>query len=794
MPRDTVPPATLFDAALNPARRQLIEDQGLEVVARPGMQAPVAATPGLIAVRRGEQRLGVLMVVERVANRAELEAEGIACEGSGDGVFIEVDRGPDGRRGFRIAGPERALARDVVLLQEHRPTRPSRRPKRVERSESTRPTAAPEPPLFVPTGVAEAIADPIPAPRNPLTIGGSVGRGGRNSAPDVLAVQNRLVELRVVDAATIAPERPSGTAPVPETSLPRTIEAIATFQRQLGIAVNGLIGLRSATQTELDRAIPLPTEAEFTAIGAELQQMTQTVSRGLTITGPVGATATGNAVEDVRAVQRRLVELGALAASHGESPAAGATGTIPQRRLTATIAAIRRIQRDVRFFVSRQTITGAVSAGAVNPGDATAAFLDRVSVYRMATRGTPVSFRDHVASSATRSEAGVAVRGTSSPSALSQRAFEGQGLTPAQAAALRLVSTFEGNFDAINTYDRAIVSVGFIQFAGGRGLPPYVALLKARQAAKFRDLLQKFGIDVEFTVSGGAITDARMVVLDPAGARVLRATAAETAIRDEKRLTTALILSGRDRDVQLVQIEAAIRGYVLPALNATVAPSARGGRVRLGDVMRSQKGMAALFDRAIQEGLGAAKRRFERVIQRIVRNAEPRPLPTPPPAPPAAPQLQSREGDILAELERDLQSAADVGASVTRARTSLQTVIRAAAGSGATVAGLTAHPELATARRAVTAARVGLPDVVNVSTSGDVDAQLTTIGTTLLAEEARLALTPTPQSLTDLSNSLQASRRALDNVAGPFATASMFLGRIQRIRRSTLDAGLAQPA
>jgi len=36
----------------------------------------------------------------------------------------------------------------------------------------------------------------------------------------------------------------------------------------------------------------------------------------------------------------------------------------------------------------------------------------------------------------------------------------------------------------------------------------------------------------------------------------------------------------------LVQIEAAIRGYVLPALNATVAPSTRGGRVRLGDVLR----------------------------------------------------------------------------------------------------------------------------------------------------------------------------------------------------------------
>lgn len=1122
MHRETVSPAALFDAAVNPGREHMIEDLGLEVVARPGMASPMEASPGLIAVRRGEQRLGVLLAVERVADRAQLEAEGIPCEGYGDGVFIEVDRGPAGRRGLRIAGPERMLAQDVVLLQEQWPTRPRPRPRPAEETEptplatllaavcalhrrrtrtvreeylrsllrpdageppmrddvqraleelerrqaalpagrdptsarsaiidelaarllaagerrfildperstlellepaerdrylgfswhendfpggprgpneahadrlfaaltrlrperransgdtaavraaefdaamqrrmqdalvavpgergqrlhrdasaayvemrtaaaaegvtlsinnsyrsaaraqasaaragnraavasfsshtlglgidlnmshgalrlaevSTRPFsnlvnmykspvhkwvflrgethgwfpyrrepwhweynppgfrerlrrpaaagttptpgAAPAPatPSIPPTpatptpappaggssevtAVAEAITDPIPPSRTPLAITGTVGRGGRNNAADVLAVQNRLVELRAADAATIAPERPSGTAAIPETSLPRTIEAIESFQRQMGIAVKGTVGLRGTSRTELDRAIPVPTQAEFTAVANERQTIGQTVSRGLTIAGAVGATTTGNAVEDVRAIQRRLVELGKLSASHGESPAADATGTVPQSRLTATIAALRSIQNDVRFFLRRRTIAGPLTPGVVSPGDATAAFLERVSVYNMTLGSNRLSLRDHVVSGVTQSETGVAFRGTAAPSALARSVFEGQGLTAGQAAALKLVSTFEGNFDAINTYDRAIVSVGFIQFAGGRGLPPYIALLKARQAAKFRDLLQKFGIDVEFTVSGGAITGARVVVLDPAGARVLRATAAETAIRDDKRLTTALILSGRDRDVQLVQIEAAIRGYVLPALNATVAPSTRGGRVRLGDVMRSQKGMAALFDRAIQEGLGGATRRFERVIQRIVRSAEPQP-PTPPPPPPTAPQLQSREGDILAELERDLQAATDVGANIRRARTSLQTVMRAAGAAGATGASVTAHPELSAARGAVTAARVGVPDVVNVSTSGNVDNQLRTIRATLVAEEGRLAFTPPPASVADLSTALTASQQALENIAGSFATAPMFLGRIQRIRRSTLDSGLAE--
>jgi hypothetical protein len=1121
MQRGTLSPAELFDAAVHPAREQELVEAGLEIVARPGTAAPMEVPPGCFAIHRGlgEGKLAVVSAVERVVpSRVLLEAEGIPCEGYRDGVFIEVDNGPTGRRGLRIAGPEGIMARDVVLLRERpaglrcasarlaegsakaaprpaRRPRPSRQPAEdvdptplamllaavyalrrrrqrtvreeylrslleptsgssplrdelrraaadLERRQAALPTgqdraaalagpldqlaaglltaaerafildtdrstlellepaardrylgfaweygdfpggpagpnearadqmfasltrlrperranqgdaaavradefdaamqrriegalvavpgergqrlhrdasaayvdmrtaAAAEgvtlairdshrtaaraqasaasagnraavasfsshtlglgvdlnmshgslrftetatrpfrnlvdmykspvhkwmflrgethgwfpyrrepwhweynPPGFrerlrqqpadtsspaprEETGYAEGIRDPIPPPRPPLAITGTVGRGGQNNAADVRAVQDRLVALRAVEAADISTERPSGPAAVPEASLTRTIEAIERFQRQMAIAVNGAVALRGPTRTELDRAIPVPTPTELAAIGTELRTITQTVSRGLTITGPVGATATGNAVNDVRAVQRRLVELGKLAASHRESPAAGATGTIPQASLTATIAALRRFQDDVRFFVSKRTIAGAITPGVASPGDATTTLLDRISVYNMALGTARLSFRDHVVSGATQSEAGVMLVGIASPSALTLRSYTDQGLTSAQASALKHVSTSEGNFDAINTYDRALVSVGFIQFAGGRGLPPYIALLKARQPAKFRDLLQKFGIDVEFTVPGGAITGARMVVLDAAGTRVLRGTAAETAIRDDKRLTTALILSGRDRDVQLVQIEAAIRGYVLPALNTTVAPSTRGGSVRLGDILRSQKAMASLFDRAIQEGIGGAKRRFERIIQRLVRNAEPRPLPTPPPPLPTTAQLQSREGDVLAELERDLQAATNVGTNITRARASLDTVIRAAGAAGAAVPGLLARPELAAARRAVTDARVGLADVVNLSTA-NVDTELARMNTTLTAEETRLALTPAPASVAELRTALTASRQALATIAGPLSTAPMFLGRIQRIRRSTLDSGLAEVA
>jgi hypothetical protein len=647
---------------------------------------------------------------------------------------------------------------------------------------ATSPSDAPAPSA----AVQEGITDPLTPPRAAIALSGSVGRGARNAATDVQAAQARLVELRVLEQNDATSERQaSGNAA--EASLPKTIEAIERFQRQMGTPVDGTVDVKGVTRIDLDRAIPPPTAAEFTAITSERNTIRETVKRGLTLREAVGSTG-GNTPGDVRAVQQRLVDLGTLPAAHREAPATGATTPVPESSLRATIQGLRKTQKDVRFWVSRRSIAGPITDGRVTPGDATATFLDRVSVYAETIGATTVSFRDHVVSSATQSERGVMFLGTAEPSRIPLADYRTMGLSADQAAALKLVSTHEGNFDAINTYDRALVSVGFIQFAGSRGLPGYLALLKARLPAKFRDLLQKFGIDVEFTVSGTTISAARVVVIDPGSSSVLRAAAAETAIRDDKKLTAALIVAGRDRDVQLTQIEAAARDYVLPALNGTVS-WASGQTARLGELLRSQKGMAALFDRSIQEGVAAARRRFERILRRLVPQATP-------PARPSKEEMQRREGDVLAELERDLQAAADVSARIARARSALQTVIRAATASGASLAGALAHADFATARRAVTDARAGLSSVVNVAPSPNVtvDATIASMAATLAAEEIRLTPTPVPSSVNAFASALTASRQALTTAAGPVATAPRFLARIQRIRRSTLDSGLTEVA
>ncbi len=645
--------------------------------------------------------------------------------------------------------------------------------REIFRQAEPRPTATPtESPLV------EAASDPVTPILPPLSLGGSVGRGGRNRAADVRAVQDRLVALREFAATDAAAERPSGTGTVADASLPRTIAAIESFQRHLGLRVDGAVD-DAATRLDLDRAIAQPTAAEYAAVATRRGAIGQTVTRGLTLAGPVGATATGNAPDDVRTVQRRLVDLGHLAASHGEAPPAGATAAIPQASLRATIAAIRTFQRDVRFWVGRRTIRGAVTPGVAAPGDATAALLDRVSAYEMTSGSDRIRFHDHVRSGYTESAAGVMFVGTSSPRAIPVADYVALGITPGQAAGLQFVSTQEGNFDAVNTYDVARVSVGFIQFAGGRGLPPYLALLKSRKPAKFRSLLQELGIDVEFTVSGGEIRSARVVVLDPAGAgRVLRATAAEEAIRDDKRLTTAFILSGRDRDVQLEQIEAAIRDYVLRPLGGTVSWATASAPLR--DLVRSERGMAMLFDRAIQEGVGAARTRFERVI-RAVHAAR---------AAATAADMQAREADVLAALESDLRAGAEVATLIGQARAALQTLIEVSGAGGATTAAVLARPEMANARTKVTAARARLADVVNVvpARGSTTDATIASTGTALRGEEARLAFTPAPASIAALTAGLTSSRHTLSTAAAAFSRCEGFLRRIERIRVSPLKS------
>jgi hypothetical protein len=183
-------------------------------------------------------------------------------------------------------------------------------------------------------------------------------------------------------------------------------------------------------------------------------------------------------------------------------------------------------------------------------------------------------------------------RAASEPDSTFEAAGRAAGLSPEAITALRFVSRHEGGFDAINTWDRARFSWGFIQFAGGYGFPPALLHFKERSPALFQKLLADYGVDVLRDSAGRP----EPIYLDPVTGNLLRGKDAEQAFGDNPLVIALFIRAGSVTEVKQRQVEAAIRDYAAPALTAIYGP------VKLCDVLRSPQGLAMLIDRQVHEG------------------------------------------------------------------------------------------------------------------------------------------------------------------------------------------------
>jgi hypothetical protein len=655
----------------------------------------------------------------------------------------------------------------------------------VERPEQTRDRPAPQPPLrwrsfrvvdghHVPTRFGTLVSDAlhaggppwgaqVPAASHPvtpvrpqLTLGGGVGAARPNAAADVRAVQDRLLELRYLAADDHTAERLAGEDAVTPASLPRTIAAIRAIQTEhLGAAAaDGAIDAGGGTLGVLNRAIPRPTAAEYTAVATDRAAVTETITRGVALVGRVGnvtaaevAAGTANRPADVRAVQQRLVAIGMLAADHGEAPAAGATASIPDSQLTATRAAIRRFQRDVAFWRREGFVTALSTDEVVAPNDGTHQLLAAIGTYVEAfPDGQTVTFaRDHPTSQYTEHRLGASYAGTAAPANLPAAEWGRFGLTPAQTRALQFVSEHEGNFDAINTYDSQRISFGFIQFAGSFGLPPFLALLKSREPAAFQARFQQFGIDIEFNVVDGNVSNPRIVALDPGTTSVRRGTAATSLIRDTPRLWAVFVRAGHDVAVQRVQVEAAARDYLFPSL-ATEATyetevvdvlTAPGGEVEtrragwlarqfrqtpdfaaldaagridrhtdqsgvnVGHLFASEQGLAVLLDRAVQEGAGAGAG-VARVLGAVRWVCDREGLAD-------IVAANAHERAVLAQVVGDFTADIEIAGRIDAAAGAIDRLRTLAGTAGTTVADLLGHADLVQARRSVDRAIAAVP-------------------------------------------------------------------------------------
>lgn len=167
---------------------------------------------------------------------------------------------------------------------------------------------------------------------------------------------------------------------------------------------------------------------------------------------------------------------------------------------------------------------------------------------------------------------GLSYVGKERPSDLSDEDFkEASGLSESKNNALMEASSHEGNFDAINTYDKAKVSFGFIQFAGGNRSYEYLmAKLKLEQPSTYNEYFGKYGVDVEFrTNKKDEIKESscRIVVHDPIEEKTYRGLEAEDFMSANAFYSAMLIRAGANDEVKKMQIKIATEKYVYPSEN-----------------------------------------------------------------------------------------------------------------------------------------------------------------------------------------------------------------------------------
>ncbi len=427
-----------------------------------------------------------------------------------------------------------------------------------------------------------------------VNITDTVGNNGKNIASDVKRIQERLNRLGFLDNQHFNNERPfnADTQPVSGQYIPQTIAAIRAFQSAVIPALtnpDGQIRPNHASLMFLNSAIIPPTPDQVQQIlqartEFRMEEASGIVLLGNGLTAPVGSTNFGNQPDDVRKVQQRLENLNILRPnSHQETPPNGATEAIPQAQLTKTIQAIKKFQEQyVSFWRDKPNLVIATNYvdGVVGKDsrDITFTILKDFTEYKVtlpaSTGGGNIVavFRTHVESAYTISTKGVSYFGQVSPENLTLQEYQSIGLNTVQAKALKFVSEHEGKFDALNTYDKANFSFGFIQFAGGDGgLSPMIGFMKYLYPKTFQNYFQKYGIDVEYAVNEaqGQVSTANLVVITDAG-QVLRRTDAELHLRDNKLLCAIFVNAAYQTEVQKAQIESAKRKFVVPALNIRI--------------------------------------------------------------------------------------------------------------------------------------------------------------------------------------------------------------------------------
>jgi peptidoglycan endopeptidase LytF len=196
----------------------------------------------------------------------------------------------------------------------------------------------------------------------------------------------------------------------------------------------------------------------------------------------------------------------------------------------------------------------------------------------------------------------------------SQRAqFEDLCPRPFYADILHFIGKNEGSFDAVNSYDKAIFSFGFIQFTGavasGSMLTRVLQRFKNNNQSAFYQSFGQFGLDIStygtplFTVNTGY------------GQK--QGDEAYREVANNLQLTGVFIASGFEREMIRAQIQIAQEEYMNKALADSTSVAVLGQGVSLNRVLYSEGGIALRVDLCVNRGLSGSLAVLQKAIAQV---------------------------------------------------------------------------------------------------------------------------------------------------------------------------------
>jgi hypothetical protein len=229
--------------------------------------------------------------------------------------------------------------------------------------------------------------------------------------------------------------------------------------------------------------------------------------------------------------------------------------------------------------------------------------------------GEHIKVRDHAVAYSTTAPLGVdsdserRKQETQQSHAAVQDEMEHSGLSVSRAKILKAISSFEGGFDTVNTYDKAGVTWGFVQWTGAShsDLTQALSIIKQRYPEAFARSFEAYGIDI--------VKDQIVITSLDSSGRLVGEMAAAAIVKDP-RLAAALSHAGRNKDVQKGEIEAAEKIEIEAALQMKI--EAGGHSFTAGQIMTSEYGVGLLANSYVHSGSGAAHRIVQETLVAVV--------------------------------------------------------------------------------------------------------------------------------------------------------------------------------